>query len=93
MAAVMGSDEVSRNLGLLACCGLDFPSTADLESLRKHFFGIHIHGFMDQYTFDVERAMKCCIHQLLPDGRAIPLCAYNILGYRERTRCQGGACQ
>lgn len=29
---------------------------------------------------------ECCIHELLPDGRAIPFCAYNSLGYREKVK-------
>jgi uncharacterized radical SAM superfamily Fe-S cluster-containing enzyme len=43
---------------------------------------------MDEHNFDVKRVMKCCIHELLPDGRAIPFCAYNNLGYREQARQQ-----
>ena len=41
---------------------------------------------MDAHTFDLKRLMKCCVHELLPDGRAVPFCAYNNLGYREGVR-------
>jgi uncharacterized radical SAM superfamily Fe-S cluster-containing enzyme len=81
MAAVMGSDKTTDNLACIAC-GIEVPLTLDPERLREHFFGIQVHGFMDEHTFDLKRLMKCCIHQLLPDGRAVPFCAYNNLGYR-----------
>ena len=32
--------------------------------------------------------MKCCVGILTPDGRAIPFCAYNSVGYREQIREQ-----
>jgi tetraether lipid synthase len=32
--------------------------------------------------------MKCCKEFLLPDGKQIPFCAYNSLGYREQARAQ-----
>jgi len=28
--------------------------------------------------------MKCCVEFLVPDGRMIPFCAYNSVGYREQ---------
>ena len=45
-------------------------------------FRITITSFLDAYTFDVRRLMKCCIHHVLPSGHVIPFCAYNVL-YRE----------
>jgi uncharacterized radical SAM superfamily Fe-S cluster-containing enzyme len=85
MAAVMGSDKTTDNLACIAC-GIEMPLTLDPERLREHFFGIQVHGFMDEHTFDLKRLMKCCIHELLPDGRAVPFCAYNNLGYREQVK-------
>jgi 7,8-dihydro-6-hydroxymethylpterin dimethyltransferase len=32
--------------------------------------------------------MKCCKEFLLPDGRQIPFCAYNTVGYREQVKEQ-----
>lgn len=85
MAAVMGSEKTTDNLTCVACStGIPLPS--DAEFLRDHFFMVQVHGFMDEHTFDVKRLMKCCIHQLLPDGRAVPFCAYNNLGYREQVQ-------
>jgi uncharacterized radical SAM superfamily Fe-S cluster-containing enzyme len=35
---------------------------------------------------DLKALMKCCVGELVPDGRIIPFCAYNSVGYRERVR-------
>ncbi len=32
--------------------------------------------------------MKCCVEEITPDGRLIPFCAYNSVGYREEVREQ-----
>lgn len=45
------------------------------EGLVKTIF---VHQFMDRYTFDRERAKKCCNHYALPDGRLFPACVYNV---------------
>jgi len=87
MAAIMGTDETTDNLTCVAC-DINIPLTFSTELAREHFFLVHVHGFMDEHNFDVKRVMKCCIHELLPDGRAIPFCAYNNLGYREQVKQQ-----
>jgi hypothetical protein len=43
---------------------------------------------MDPWTFNVKNVMKCCVEFLVPDGRMIPFCAYNSVGYREQVREQ-----
>lgn len=48
---------------------------------------ISVHAFMDEYNFDVERAKKCCITEILPNGQMIPFCVYNIL-YRKEMKKQ-----
>jgi uncharacterized radical SAM superfamily Fe-S cluster-containing enzyme len=83
MAAVIGSDKTTESLTCIAC-GIELPLDLDARFLSEHFFVIQVHGFMDEHTFDLKRLMKCCVHQLLPDGRAVPFCAYNNLGYREQ---------
>ena len=30
--------------------------------------------------------MKCCVEIATPDGRLIPFCAYNNVGYREEVK-------
>ncbi|MEX2045965.1 MAG: radical SAM protein, partial [Chloroflexota bacterium] len=44
--------------------------------------------FQDAYTLNVRQLMKCCVTELVPDGRLIPFCAYNSVGYREQVRAQ-----
>jgi uncharacterized radical SAM superfamily Fe-S cluster-containing enzyme len=85
MAAVMGTEKTTDSL-VCAACDLSVPLTFSTELNKENFFLVHVHGFMDEHTLDVKRLMKCCIHELLPDGRAVPFCAYNTLGYREQVR-------
>lgn len=28
--------------------------------------------------------MKCCVEEITPEGKLIPFCAYNSVGYREQ---------
>jgi uncharacterized radical SAM superfamily Fe-S cluster-containing enzyme len=67
-----------------SACNLSFRNEA--EYLKKHVFMIVVQGFADPYTLDLKALMKCCIGELIPDGRIIPFCAYNTVGYRERVR-------
>jgi len=85
MAAMMGTDKTTGDLTCVAC-GMDIPLPTDPSFLREHFFLVQVHGFMDEHNFDVKRLMKCCIHELLPDGRTVPFCAYNNLGFRDEVR-------
>ncbi len=82
MPSVMGTEKTT---GALTCaaCSIDLGEL-DLKELRGQCFMVQVHGFMDEYNFDIKRLMKCCVHQLLPDGRAVPFCAYNCLGYRQQ---------
>jgi 7,8-dihydro-6-hydroxymethylpterin dimethyltransferase len=67
-----------------AACGLSFPSAT--AYLKQHVFTIVVQSFGDPYTLDLKALMKCCVGELVPDGRIIPFCAYNSVGYRERIR-------
>jgi len=72
--------------GVAGCsaCKAQLPlSRHSPRELAKHIFMITTRDFMDPWTFHVEDVMKCCIGVLVPDGRAIPFCAYNSVGYRE----------
>ncbi len=85
-AAIPGSAALA---GRFRCAGsgcLDLGS--DPAHLKKHVFQINIKDFMDAYTFNVKQVMKCCVAVLIPDGRLIPFCAYNTVGYREQVREQ-----
>jgi uncharacterized radical SAM superfamily Fe-S cluster-containing enzyme len=85
MAAAMGKDKTVDALNCVAGeSAIPFNFKPGLSP--EHFFAVQVHGFMDEHTFDIKRLMKCCVHQLLPDGRAVPFCAYNNLGYREQVK-------
>ena len=49
---------------------------------------IMLQDFMDPWTFNQKNVMKCCKEFLLPDGKQIPFCAFNSVGYREQARTQ-----
>ena len=85
MAAAMGT---GRTTAGLACaeCGIGVPPASDADFPKQHFFLVQVHGFMDEYNLDLKRLMKCCIHELLPDGRTVPFCAYNSLGHRKQVK-------
>ena len=81
----------SRDLAFsCAACGLPFQGTRDFVD---RFFMIMIQDFMDPWTFNQKNVMKCCKEILLPDGKQIPFCAYNSVGYREQARDQLAASQ
>ena len=81
-SVVPGSDKAAREFALsCAACGL-VDGSVDLGALTKHMFMIMLQDFMDPWTFNQKNLMKCCKEILLPDGKQIPFCAYNNLGYR-----------
>jgi uncharacterized radical SAM superfamily Fe-S cluster-containing enzyme len=54
-----------------------------LETIHYRMILLSTMHFMDAYNFDLDRVRRCVIHYAAPDGRIIPFCAYNNLGYRE----------
>ena len=44
--------------------------------------------FQDEWTLDVSKLHKCCVGEIVPDGRIIPFCAYNAAGYRRQVRSE-----
>lgn len=84
-SAVPGTEAMGKMLGD-ACCSLDLSHLG--EELAARFFMVMVKDFMDLYTFNVKSLMKCCVEVLVPDGRMIPFCAYNTVGYREQVREQ-----
>lgn len=85
-SAVAGSVKTASQFS--CACGVAIDLGADLSHVKKHVFQIAIKDFMDAYTFSVKQVMKCCVGVLVPDGRLIPFCAYNSVGYREQVRAQ-----
>lgn len=92
-SAVLGTDttieQLQKAAAALDCanaCGINLPEA--LANLTDRVFAIVIQDFQDPYTLNVKQLMKCCVQQLTPDGRLIPFCAYNSVGYREQVREQ-----
>ncbi len=92
LTAALGSLGLGEELGelteaaLAACvsCGIDLPDA--LDQLASKAFMVVIQDFQDPYTLNVKQLMKCCVEEIVPDGRLVPFCAYNSVGYREQVR-------
>ena len=88
-SAVAGSDAMAQQFAFsCAACGLGTPDGLDLAAFAQKIFMVMLQDFMDSWTFNQKNLMKCCKEILLPDGKQIPFCAYNTLGYREQARQQ-----
>ena len=92
-SASMGTDSTSAKLATAAAaldcadaCGVNLPEA--IANLTDQAFMIVIQDFLDPYTLNVKQLMKCCVMEITPDGRLIPFCAYNSVGYREQVRAQ-----
>lgn len=82
-SAVPGAERV-----LLACEGRGIDLGVAVKDLGRHVFVLVVQDFQDPYTLNVRQLMKCCVEEITPDGRLIPFCAYNSVGYRERVRAE-----
>ena len=82
-SSVPGTEAAAKRFDC-AACNLSFSN--ETAYLKSHVFMIVVQGFADAYTMDLKALMKCCIGELVPDGRIIPFCAYNSVGYREKVR-------
>ena len=85
-SAFAGSRPTDAHFDRLGCaaCGIDRPAV--LDALAEKVFMIVTQDFQDAYTLNVKQLMKCCVEEITPDGRIIPFCAYNSVGYREQVR-------
>ncbi|MGH2946372.1 MAG: radical SAM protein [Solirubrobacteraceae bacterium] len=90
--AAGGSGPVAERLECVACAT---AMPAELREVAARGFMVVIQDFQDPYTLDLRKLRKCCVSEIVPDGRLIPFCAYNSVGYREQVRLQasmnGGA--
>ncbi len=86
--AAGGSDPVAERLDCVACATGMPP---ELREVAARGFMVVIQDFQDPYTLDVEKLRKCCVSEIAPDGRLIPFCAYNSVGYREQVRLEMSA--
>jgi len=79
----------SRSGDRCPSCHVSLPlSQHSSTDLARHVFMLSVRDFMDTDTFSVKNAMKCCIGFLTTDGRMIPFCTYNTIGYREKVDAQ-----
>ncbi|MBQ1124200.1 MULTISPECIES: radical SAM protein [Streptomyces] len=92
-SAVMGTGTTGEKLRVAAealecadACGIDLPEA--VKNLDDKAFMVVVQDFQDPYTLNVKQLMKCCVEEITPDGRLIPFCAYNSVGYREQVRAQ-----
>jgi 7,8-dihydro-6-hydroxymethylpterin dimethyltransferase len=83
--AAGGSEPVAERLDCVACATGMPP---ELREVAARGFMVVVQDFQDPYTLDVEKLRKCCVAEIAPDGRLIPFCAYNSVGYRERVRIE-----
>lgn len=91
-SAFMGTATTTEQLAVAAeqldcaSCGIDLPQA--VKDIGDRAFMIVVQDFQDPYTLNVKQLMKCCVEEITPDGRLIPFCAYNSVGYREQVREQ-----
>jgi 7,8-dihydro-6-hydroxymethylpterin dimethyltransferase len=84
-----GDGQPTRSAERCSSCHTHLPLSAHSpRDLSRHIFMISVRDFMDPWTFNVKNAMKCCVEFLTPDGRMIPFCTYNSVGYREQVNEQ-----
>jgi uncharacterized radical SAM superfamily Fe-S cluster-containing enzyme len=72
----------------ISCAACNISGGLDLAAFARNIFMIMLQDFMDPWTFNQKNVMKCCKEILLSDGKQIPFCAYNSVGYREQAREQ-----
>jgi uncharacterized radical SAM superfamily Fe-S cluster-containing enzyme len=87
MSAVMGGARTRE--ALCTSCGISIP---DISELVDGVTLISVHAFMDEHSFDLKRAKKCCVTEILPNGQMIPFCVYNIKYRKKLQPTFGGSC-
>jgi uncharacterized radical SAM superfamily Fe-S cluster-containing enzyme len=83
--AAGGTAPAAERLDCVACAS---SMPAELREVAAQGFMIVVQDFQDPYTLDVEKLRKCCVSEIVPDGRLIPFCAYNSVGYRDQIRME-----
>jgi 7,8-dihydro-6-hydroxymethylpterin dimethyltransferase len=83
--AAGGSGPVADRLECVACATGMPP---ELREVAARGFMVVVQDFQDPFTLDVQKLRKCCVSEIVPDGRLIPFCAYNSVGYREQVRLE-----
>ncbi|MEM4790682.1 MAG: radical SAM protein [Thermofilum sp.] len=87
-------DKAPRRLkerGKLSKMLVDIFLKHDYKSLGEFHYSTLFLGmmhFQDLYNHDVARVSRCDIHYVMPDGRQVPFCSFNVIQelYRERAQ-------
>ncbi len=82
-SAAGGTERTGDRLECVAC-GVGLPD--ELQRIAARGFMVVAQDFQDEWTLDVAKLRKCCVAEIVPDGRIIPFCAYNAAGYRAQVR-------
>lgn len=63
-----------------------------LGEFHYKFLYIGMMHFMDLYNYDVQRVLHCGVHYLVPGGKIIPFCTFNVLPdlYRDKIQKEHG---
>ncbi|HDD46257.1 MAG TPA: radical SAM protein [Candidatus Aenigmarchaeota archaeon] len=61
-----------------------------LGALHHKVLFIGMMHFMDKYNYDIERVQRCNIHYVLPNGKVVPFCTFNVFPeiYRDKIQRQ-----
>ena len=86
-SSVPGSQKSAEQFSV-SCQACGLPESLTVGDIAQNMLMIMLTDFMDPWTFNQKNLMKCCKEFLLPDGKQIPFCAYNNVGYREQARVQ-----
>lgn len=67
-----------------------FSNYSTLLEFHKKALFVGMMHFMDLYNYDQERVQSCQIHYLVPDGRIIPFCSFNVFpkNYRDKIQAE-----
>lgn len=78
------------DLGKLLFDALVLHDYGALGKFHQKTLFIGMMHFMDLYNYDQQRVERCDIHYVLPDGRIIPFCAFNVIPeiYRDKVQKQ-----
>ena len=83
-SAAGGTERTGERLDCVAC-GVGLP--AELREVAARGFMIVAQDFQDPYTLDVRKLQKCCVAEIVPDGRLIPFCARSATASRCAESC------
>ena len=79
--AAKSKDYTARQWAGPEPCSCNTPSKSlegFLDQVKTWTFSLSAMAFQDVWNLDLNRLKGCCIHEVHPDGRLVPFCAYNL---------------